>query len=374
MLNTQKNYKAIQHPLAGSSFLNLVQLLLSNKITEPFYLQKALRVAFLSLSGVPLRIVEQLMFGRQISQTEIVDSPIFILGHWRSGTTYLHRLMIQDPNFGYVSSSQAFLPASFLLSNKFGKDRLNKIWPKTRDMDNCSYSPDVPEEEEYALGNMLPLSFYHCWFFPQNMKQLFINSVLLKAISTSSLKQWKRVYLQILKKTTFACNNQRLILKNPANTARIKILLEMFPRAKFIYIYRNPYDVFASTKNFYEKLLPKYELQKSNKKIVEENIFVFYQQLTERFIEEKQLIASENLIEIKYEDFEDNEVFYLKYIYSKFNLPNFETVQVRMQKYIDSQSNYQKNTYQLDEKTRAKISERWDFAIRKWHTLEEQII
>ena len=371
MNNSNPKNNAIQHPLSGSSFVNLVKLFLSNQITEPRYIKKALQIILLSLSNLPLSIIERLVFGTQIDQTEIVEAPIFIIGHWRSGTTYLHRLMIQDYNFGYVSSLQTFLPQNFLLAGRLGKEKLDKIWPKTRDMDKVSYSPDVPEEEEYALGNILPLSFYHCWFFPKNMKQLFFNSVLMEKTTDSSLKQWKKTYIQIIKKATFACKNKRLVIKNPANTARIKLLLDMFPQAKFIYISRNPYDVFASTKNFFEKLMPKYALQKFNKELIEENVFTFYKQLVEKFTAEKKIIPQKNLIEIKYEDLEGNELLYLKYIYNKFNLPGFDLAQVNMQKYVDSLSNYQKNNYKLDEQKRQEISHRWSFAIKEWQNISK---
>src|SRR4051794_23449572 len=37
-------------------------------------------------------IVQWLWFGRRIEEAKIEHAPIFIIGHWRSGTTYLHEL------------------------------------------------------------------------------------------------------------------------------------------------------------------------------------------------------------------------------------------------------------------------------------------
>ena len=366
MTNLADQTPAIRHPLAGSSFTNLLPILSNNQLTEPFYINKALKIALVSLSNLPFCILEQLVFGRQTDKTEIVETPIFIIGHWRSGTTYLHRVMVQDDNFGYVSSSQAYLPQSFLVASKFGKNRLDKIWPQTRDMDNMNYSPDVPEEEEHALSSILSLAFYHCMYFPQNMQRLFEQSVLMKSITQKDLAVWQKVYMQIIKKATFASGNKQLILKNPANTGRIKQILEIFPNAKFVYIYRNPYDVFASTQNFYNKALSKYSLQKIDREKLKENILDFYIQLIEKYHLDKKHIPEENLIEIKYEDFEKNELSIMEKIYKKFNLSNFEIASHNMQKYIDSQTNYQKNNYVLNEQTKQEIALRWDFAIERW--------
>ena len=40
--------------------------------------------------------------------------------------------------------------------------------------------------------------------------------------------------------------SKRLLLKSPVHTARVRILKRLFPDAQFVYIHRNPYDVFRS--------------------------------------------------------------------------------------------------------------------------------
>ena len=45
--------------------------------------------------------LQRLIYGRRIAATEIKEPPIFIIGHWRSGTTYLHELMVCDERFAY---------------------------------------------------------------------------------------------------------------------------------------------------------------------------------------------------------------------------------------------------------------------------------
>ncbi|HVA85305.1 MAG TPA: sulfotransferase, partial [Candidatus Saccharimonadales bacterium] len=53
--------------------------------------------------------VERLIFGRRIAATR-VEAPIFIIGHWRSGTTLLHELLALDDRFGYPTTYQCFAP------------------------------------------------------------------------------------------------------------------------------------------------------------------------------------------------------------------------------------------------------------------------
>jgi omega-hydroxy-beta-dihydromenaquinone-9 sulfotransferase len=368
-IKQKKNNPILQHPLTGSSFTNLITLIVKSGGVDIKYFIKALSVLIFSLFSIPLRLFETVKFGKKIDNTKIQHPPIFILGHWRSGTTYLHRLIVQDKNLAYISSFQAFLPESSLGTNEILQSHLKKLWPEQRMMDNVTYSPDVPEEEEYALANMVPLSFYNCWVFPKNMRENYKQSVLLDGISKSQRDKFKSAFLKILKKATFIRAGKQLVVKNPANTSRIPLLLEMFPDAKFIHIFRSPYDVYCSSKNFYEKLLPRYQFQNISDEEIRENIFIFYRDLMERYFETVNLIPAENLIEIKYEDFEENELEELKKIYTQLNIPGFEEAKNDFQKYIDSNSSYKKNEYNIDDEIRTEIEEHWKFSIDKWKNL-----
>src|SRR5262245_11173955 len=65
-----------------------------------------------------LRYAQEGLYGRRIRQTPIVHPPVFIIGHWRSGTTYLHELLVQDPRHGSPNTYQCFDPCHFLLTER----------------------------------------------------------------------------------------------------------------------------------------------------------------------------------------------------------------------------------------------------------------
>ena len=52
-----------------------------------------------------LGAIQKLVYGRRIRRTTL-RPPIFILGHWRTGTTLLHELLSLDPRHGYPTSYQ----------------------------------------------------------------------------------------------------------------------------------------------------------------------------------------------------------------------------------------------------------------------------
>ena len=77
--------------------------------------------------------------------------PIFILGHWRTGTTLLHEFMIRDERFGYPTTYECMDPNHFLLTEGLFTRWLNFLVPTHRPMDNMKAGFDRPQEDEFAL-------------------------------------------------------------------------------------------------------------------------------------------------------------------------------------------------------------------------------
>ncbi|MCW5319205.1 hypothetical protein GTQ43_38110 [Nostoc sp. KVJ3] len=169
-----------------------------------------------------------------------------------------------------------------------------------------------------------------------------------------------------MKKASFISNSKRLVLKNPANTAKIKILLEMFPNAKFIHIYRNPYTVYLSRKNASKKFGSNLRLQYISELEVDANILESYQKQMIFFLSHKALIPEENFVEIKYEDFLGNELIYIQKIYEQFQLPDFEQSKEYFHQYLIAHSDYQTNKHLFDNETITKVYDAWKFTIDQW--------
>ncbi|NEP18377.1 MAG: sulfotransferase [Leptolyngbya sp. SIO4C1] len=353
------------HPLAGGSFANLVRLLSAHRV-EPQYFPKLITTATISLLGAPGRQLSRLKFNAKADALAFKEDPVFILGHWRSGTTYLHHLMSQDPHFSYVSSYQAWAPELFLKDSVLTRYFVERSLPKKRPIDNIELSLQKPEEEEFVMANVTPHSYIHTFFFPQDTRDIFRRAVLFEGLSASERAAWETRYVRSLKLASLSMGGRRPLVKSPANTARISTLLKRFPQAKFIHIYRNPYVVFLSQRHTCAKLIELWQLQSISLEEIEENILWSYQQLMERFFAEKALIPPGNLIELQYETFESHQLESLAQIYATLNLEHFDRVKPDLSAYIDSQASYQKNHYQLEPATIDKIYAHWQFTIDRW--------
>jgi hypothetical protein len=342
-----------------------MKLTLMNGSIPLKYYPRIFLVTLVSIFGAPFRFYESRRLNKVIHQTKISKPPIFILGHWRTGTTHLHNLLCQNPQFGFVSMLQATFPKSFMSTDVF-KNLMEKILPEKRPMDNMKMGVFRGQEEEMALINLFPYSFYNAFYFPLQMKELFYKYVRFKSVSDSILKQWKKTYYSLLQKATLFMEGKQLVLKNPPNTARIRQLLDLFPDAKFIHIYRNPYEVYASTRNFFKKAIEGFMLQRVSDNQIEENLFWLYKQMMRSYFSEKKLIPSGNLIEVKFENLEKNPMQVLETIFTRFKLNNFEKIREKMRSYIESIKDYKKNVYTLTKRLIDKIYNNWGFTIDKW--------
>ena len=94
---------------------------------------------------------------------------------------------------------------------------------------------DLPQEEEFALSNMIPYSFYNFWFFPKYWQEYSKKYLLFEDITPKELEAFKSVFERLIKVSLWNTKGSRFLSKNPPHTGRIPQLLEMFPNAKFIY-------------------------------------------------------------------------------------------------------------------------------------------
>ena len=361
----KKLFKNIQHPLFGIRFKNWIQLLDSNGGIDRKYLTRGIFISITSMTLIPVRAIFKLKYESKIKKTEIKKPPVFIIGHWRSGTTYIHELLSQDPQFCYVSLWNTLLPEGFLTLEPI-KNFLAKFLPEQRPMDEIKVQIDGPYEEEAGIAVLNKWSFFHCLHFARNAEEQYLKSIHFKNLSYEEKTEWENNYLKFMKTVTFANNGKRLLLKNPANTARITTLLKLFPNAVFIHIYRNPYKVYLSTIKMRNKVLDKLALQKADKEELEREVIENYKRIMSDYLLQKSLIPKDRLVEIKYEDLVKDPIANTKQIYSKLKISGFENALPEMLKYLDKQKHYKTNVYEIDKKIIDRVKENWSFTIDLW--------
>lgn len=303
---------------------------------------------------------------RELAEKPLEMDPFFIIGHWRSGTTFVHNVFACDKHFGYNTTYQTVFPNLMLFGQPFFKKCLSLSMPHSRPADNMELDVDLPQEEEFALSNMMPYSYYNFWYFPKHTMEYCERFLLFNSITAEELDIFKDTFLKLIKISLKNTKGQQFLSKNPPHTGRIKTLLDMFPNAKFLYLQRNPYTVFESTYNFFTNTIRPLKLQAVSDEQLEKDFVEVYRRLYFKYEEEKHLIPEGNLLEMKFEDFEADSFSMTKNIYDRLNLPGFNESKENIEKYLGKKKGYKKNQYKYNDHTIRVVEENWAMALKAW--------
>lgn len=343
--------------LSGTTLRNFFRVIRGNKISKSS-LFKLIITLLVIVIATPFHWWETWYFKRKIKHFKFKKPPLFILGHWRSGTTFLHNILCQDPNAAYLTTYHSVFPNN-LTSKWLFKTFMRICMPNKRPSDNVELNINYPQEDEFAFANCQPNAYYNFFYFPKAYNTFFPKATNPYSLSQKEKKQWFTSYRKIVIKAIINTKGERAIIKNPVNTARIKAILELWPDAKFVYIYRNPVTVFNSTQLFFNQLFPTLWLHKIDKKSIDEMILNIYDKVLQQYNEQKTLIPPENLMELKFEDFEKDAIGTIETIYSSLLKEDFTHFKTHCEAYINTQKKYQKNSYTMQQETLDMVLKNW---------------
>ncbi len=307
---------------------------------------------------------EQKRFGAEINSVD-VPPPIFLLGHWRNGTTHLHNLLSVDDRFAYPSNFDVLNPHTFLSTERFASRMLGFFFTKRRPMDNIEWTIRSPQEDEFAHLVLSRKSPCMSWVFPRSSEH-YDRNLTFRDVPVDEINVWKDAFRWFVKKLTLKYDRP-LVLKSPPHTARIRLLLELFPQAKFVHIHRDPYAVFPSTKHTFLVNISLHQLQPANTNDLDEHILRRYREMYDAFFDQRTLIPLGHYHEVGFEQLERDPMAVVRSIYDALDLPDFESFAPALQQYVDSIAGYQKNKFtELEPKLRERIVRDWRRCFDEW--------
>lgn len=312
--------------------------------------------------------LQRAIYGRRARKISFENNPpIFILGHWRSGTTHLHYAFSRDPKLGYLSNFQTFLYTVALLSKTWLRPVVSRFMPETRPQDNVKVDADAPAEEEQPLSMVSLCTGIHSFFFGRETAY-FEKYTLFQGISAEEKAGWQEDYNHVLQQIALYNGTNNLVLKNPWNTPRVQELLELYPEAKFVFIHRNPYDVFLSTRHLMRKMISSQYLQFISMRQEEDRVIEWGKAIYERYIAQRSMIPEGNLVEVRFDVFEQNGYAEMERIYDELNLPGWQNAKGPIADYFESVKGYKKNRFRkLRPDLEQRIKKEWKTIFDTWN-------
>lgn len=320
----------------------------------------ALIITILAITiNSPCAILQKLLYGKKIKNTKLPGSPIFIIGHWRSGTTLLHEYMIRDQRYTFADTYACFAPEHFILTRFFLRPIAAILMPKKRPIDNMEAGFDRPQEDEFAITAMGLPSPYRNLIFPNNPEKIDIDYLTLRDVSEKDRAEWLDGLDFFVRSLTYLKPDKQVVLKSPPHTGRVKAILEKYPDAKFVHIHRNPYSIFPSTYNLWMRLSKDEGAQRPNGIGMEDYIFNCLNKMYDAFESDLELLRPGQFCEVDYKELASRPMEALEKIYRELNIDDFDGVKPVFEKFAASQKSYKKNKFEMDQKTKDLIAERW---------------
>lgn len=351
--------------LLGITTGDWYKLLLENRFAvAPAYWGRAAVLTALSFWNSARRRKEERAYGAEVVNTEI-KVPLLIVGHWRSGTTLLHNLLELDEQFAYPNLFQVTHPHTFLCGEPVVSKVLANTAPQKRPMNNMKVTFASPGEDEFAISMMSLRSPIISWSFPRR-QDYYDRYLTFRGVLEEDIARWKAAFVWFLKKLTWRYGRP-LLLKSPAHTARIRLILELFPDARFVHIHRHPYTIFQSTQWLYEKAVSFSYLQRPETEQINAGILRRYAEMYDAFLEERALIPAGQFHEVSFQELEQDMVGQVGRLYESLNLDGFRDLEPKLRRYVEAIAAYEKNVYPpLAEPLRRRVAQAWRRSFDEW--------
>lgn len=282
---------------------------------SPCYWPRALLVTLVTPVNTLSHFLTWAVLGRRLARARIA-SPLFVVGHWRSGTTLLHELLALDRRFAWPDGFACFCPAHFLWSRPLLRPLLRLLQPKQRPMDSMTFDMELPQEDEFGLVLLGAPSPYEGLAFP-NRSLDRSDPDLLPARERS---RFLRILRYFLAAVSLRGGGRPLLLKSPPHMARLDWLAEAFPDLKAVHIVRDPRAVFPSVARLSGAMLPLSTLDARPPENYAAGILEAHALCFRRFEAGRQHLRPGSLMEIRYEDLVANPIAVLRQVYAGLEL------------------------------------------------------
>ena len=346
----------------------LIDLLVAGGFVRPATLAKGLTFArpqpgrwrqalLLSIGGLlvePLAWIQAALIRNRLKRLQLPDAPLIVIGHWRSGTTWMHQLLGCDPTLATARNAFTIAPQIALIAKPILALWLKRSMTKTRPIDNVKWDFNDPQEDEVGLARLSFDTNMAGVAFPQDYLFHFERCVLHETCSFRSdlLKFCKLTWLHD------GGGKGQLLIKNSAHTARIRLLLELFPKARFVVMKRGPIDSIRSLVRVKQPLAELVGLQAAPSEATQvAETTQAYQELMAAYERDRELIPPGQRVEVDYDSFIQDPLHTLEEIYQQLNLDSWSEAFGPIRRRIEARSGYRAQPIKLEPEAEALLQE-----------------
>lgn len=297
---------------------------------------------------------------------ELPEPPVFVLGYYRSGTTHLQEILLQDERFGYMNFYQGFFPTAFNSTEAFVRpvfERIIRASGFRHPAHGIPFGFALPAEEDVALvASGFRLAPNWGQVVPDRFRELYGRTALMDG-SDEDVARFQAVLADLIWRVSLANGHRRLVLKSPPHTGRLALLHRMYPAARFVYIRRDPREVFASNLGLWRSFEGQH-LRPVDPATVREHILWSHDRTHANYERDRELLPDGHLVELTYEELLADPVAEIIRIYQTIGLGGVPLERVRA--YLDRTHRPEPPVHDLSDADEALVAERLGGWRRRW--------
>jgi hypothetical protein len=272
-----------------------------------------------------------LLYARRIAR-QPVKAPLFVVGHWRSGTTLLHELLALDPRHAWPDGYACFCPAHFVRTRRILRFFLKRLIPKERPMDFMRFDMELPQEDEFGLMLLGAPSPYETLGFPRNAADRLDPAKL----TPPEQARFDRLIRYFFSSVMLRQGDRRLVLKSPPHMGRLRTLARLYPDLKVLHVVRDPRAVLPSMLRMVPILRQLMRLDTFVAPNEIQPMLEVYRGLFERFEAAREVLPPGALVEVRYEDLVRDPIGVLRDIYRRLELGSFDTLEAALRPLVEA--------------------------------------
>ncbi|MEO1200868.1 MAG: sulfotransferase [Pseudomonadota bacterium] len=310
----------------------------------PAYLPRFVVMLALSLTTTLLCLPERLL-GPVFRRLRPAKDPVIILGVHRSGTTHLHTLLALDPRLVAPPFADVLNPHGVVLVGRVLKWLLGPFLPWKRPFDSVEVTLAMPAEDEFALCAATTASPYWGIVFP-NARDRFDRLIYGAQFTDREKRRWQAELQTFLAKLTLF-DGRRPVLKSPYHTAKVALLSQAFPKARFIHLKRDPRVVHRSNEKLEREGFSLFQVQTPapGNGHAERFLDRHYVAMEEAYRTEIAALQPSQSSEIRYEDLVRDPIAEIERVYREIGLEMTDDVRERLRTYLADRASYRADRY-----------------------------
>jgi hypothetical protein len=267
---------------------------------------------------------------------QAIRRPLFIISLARSGTTFLHRLLGQDPDNRVPLSWELMFPIPPPERQSYETDERIARAERELQLFDRFLAPKLRLVHE--VGARLP---EECLMI---MAPSFRSFQFTSMYDIPSYQEWMEqhdlgpgyaYHRRVLQTLQWRCAGERWVLKAPAHIFGIDEIFANYPDAGIIHIHRDPLEVAASLASLTAALYAAFSDRIDGRRVARDGIECMHRGV-ERYLpaRDREPARRERFLDVDYRDFTADPMKTARQIYDFFGIPLTEQAETRMERFI----------------------------------------